>query len=447
MSRFAISRRTALKGIGAAVALPWLEQMGWSEEPKKGKGGRSPIRMAHIYVPNGIVMEHFWAANPKELPKSLTPLKDLISEIIVMRGLDNNVANAEKDGKGGGGHAKPTAAWLTSTIPYRAGAINKVGISVDQLAAQRIGHLTPLQSLELGTEGGGQGSDCDTGFNCSYTANISWRSASSPQTKETKPKQVFQRLFSDNRQGKNAQQQAQEAMLKTSVLDLVMADAAGLKGELGASDQRKLDEYLDSVRDIEVRIQRAGDRGEITLPPDAAALLQQLPEDRPEDFEQHLRLMMDLMVLAFQTDTTRVCTFMTQNDTSGRSYPKLGVSGGHHDLSHHGKDPAKIAAIRAINRHHIELFAHLLDRLAAVPEGDGTLLDHCLLLYGSGIGDGDRHNHDDLPILLAGRGGRVRSGRHLRHDGRVCDLLLGMLVRAGVATDRFGDSEGRPLDL
>ncbi len=448
MSRFRISRRTALKGIGAAITLPLFEQMTWGDEPKKGKAGRSPVRMAYIYVPNGIVMDHFWPANPKELPKSLTSLKDLIADIIVLRGLDNNIANAEKDGKGGGGHAKPTAAWLTSAIPYRAGAINKVGISVDQLAASRIGHLTPLQSLELGTQGGGQGSDCDTGFNCSYTANISWRSASSPQAKETKPKQVFERLFTDARQGRNAQQQAQDAMLKTSVLDLVMEDAAGLKNQLGASDQRKLDEYLDSVRDIEGRIQRAGERGEVELPPEAAALKAQLPDDRPEDFELHLRLMMDLMVLAFQTDSTRVCTFMTQNDTSGRAYPNLGVSGGHHDLSHHGKDAGKLESLQKINQYHIEQYAYLLTKLKAVSEGKGTLLDNCMVAYGTPISDGDRHNPNDLPMLLAGRGGgSIRSGRPLRADGeKLANLHLALLQRMGVPEKSFGDST-KPLDL
>jgi hypothetical protein len=258
---------------------------------------------------------------------------------------------------------------------------------------------------------------------------------------------VFTRLFSDAKQGRTAQQAAQDAMLRKSVLDLVLEDANGLRGDLGVGDQRKLDEYLDSLREVETRVQRASERGVgVELPPEAKEL--KLGDRAPEDFIEHLRLMMDLQVLAFQTDTTRVATLMYTNDTSGRSYPQIGVTGAHHDLSHHGKDPAKLEGLAKINAYHVEQLAYMIGKMKAIPEGKGTLLDNCMVMYGTPISDGDRHNPSDMPILLVGKGGgTIKAGRPLRAEGRpLADLYLAMLARVGAQVDRFGDST-KMLDL
>ncbi|HYE07279.1 MAG TPA: DUF1552 domain-containing protein [Planctomycetota bacterium] len=428
------SRRSVLRGLGACVALPWLESLAWAEDPAAPV--KPPVRLGFFSVPSGIHMADWTPTSGSldALPWILEPAQRHARALMPITGLRH--IHGEANGDGPGDHARETGVFLTGAqIRKTQGTDIRCGVSADQVAAAQIGRHTALPSLELGIEGGGNNGDCDSGYSCAYTSNISWRTPTMPMAKECDPRAVFERLFVDPlaRGGERA------IASRRSVLDLVLADARLLSGELGGSDRRKLDEYLDSVRALETRIERrAADRAAI---PDLA-----LPE-KPKDFPEHVRLMFDLIALAFQTDRTRVVSFMFGNGGSNRSYEHLGLAGGHHELSHHARDPVKVAQIRAINRHHVELFAHLLDRLAAVPEGDGTLLDHCLLMYGSGISDGDRHNHDDLPILLAGRGASVRSGRHLRHDGRVCDLLAGMLGRAGVTADGFGDSEGRPLDL
>ncbi|MBA3845245.1 MAG: DUF1552 domain-containing protein [Planctomycetes bacterium] len=428
------SRRAVLRGLGACVALPWLESLAWAEDP--ASPAKPPVRLGFFSVPNGIHMADWTPAGESlgALPWILEPAQRHAAALMPITGLRH--IHGEANGDGPGDHARETGVFLTGVqIRKTQGTDIRCGISADQVAAAHIGGHTALPSLELGIEGGGNNGDCDSGYSCAYTSNISWRTPTMPMAKECDPRAVFERLFVDPfaRGGERA------IAGRRSVLDLVLADARDLTGKLGGNDRRKLDEYLDSVRALETRIARgAADRAGV---PDLV-----LPE-KPKDFPEHVRLMFALIALAFQTDRTRVVSFMFGNGGSNRSYEHLGLAGGHHELSHHGKDPAKVAAIRAINRHHVDLFAHLLDRLAAVREGEGTLLDHCLLIYGSGISDGDRHNHDDLPMLLAGRGAGVRSGRHLRHDGRACDLLGGMLDRAGVAVGGFGDSEGRPIAL
>jgi hypothetical protein len=438
--RWKISRRTALKGIGAAISLPLLEAMGWAETPKKG-APRAPVRMGFVYVPNGVVVDQ-WIPTAADLSPILQTMGKITQNVLVITGLSNKIAFADPTKGEGGGHARPTAAFLTCTIPYRTGAVNKVGISVDQFAAQRIGHLTNLPSLELGTAAGQIGSDCDTGFNCSYTSNISWRGPNTPMAKEIKPKAAFARLFTDAKQGMTAQQIAQDAMLRKSVLDLVMEDAAALRGNVGVEDQRKLDEYLDSVRELETRIQRASERKEDPNIPPADAPQMKLPDGIPKDYVEHLRLMMDIMVAAFQTDKTRIATFMYSNDTSGRSYPELGVTGGHHDISHHGNNPEKLADLKKINIHHLAQFVYMLEKMKSIPEGKGTLLDNSMIMYGSPISDGDAHNSHNLPILLAGQGGgSIRTGRNLRCEGHtLSNLYLSMLARMGVHVNSFGDS-------
>ncbi len=344
-------------------------------------------------------------------------------------------------GDGGGDHARAMASFLTGRHPRKTdGSELRAGISVDQLAAQSIGRSTRFPSLELGCEGGKNAGECDHGYSCAYQSNLSWQSESTPVAKQIHPRLVFDRLFGSP-DGADA---AQVDRRRKSILDFVAEDARQLHQVLGGPDRRKLDEYLNGVREIEHRISRAQpavDLGGMNYP---------RPLGIPADYEEHLRLMADLLALAFQTDLTRIATFVFANDGSNRSYRTIGVPDGHHNLSHHGGDSAKQQRIRTINRFHVAQLAYLLDKLRSIPEGSGTLLDHCLIVYGSGISDGNAHTHDDLPILLAGRGnGTIKTGRHIRYpkETPLTNLYVSMLDRMGVKVSRFGDSTARLTKL
>jgi hypothetical protein len=435
-----ISRRTVLRGIGTAIALPLLDAM----LPSAGAAPKAPARMAFCYVPNGVNMAEW---TPKadganfELPDVLKPLAPHRQDLLVLTGLTAD--KARPNGDGAGDHARAAAAFLTGAQPKKTGGADiKVGTSVDQFAAQRIGDQTRLPSLELGIEKYQQAGSCDSGYACVYSTTLSWRSASSPVPIEVDPKAVFERLFSAR---PNDPDRDRRNRLRNSVLDSALEDARGLQGKLGGADRQKLDEYLTAVRELEQRIARADKLPPVTPPKGTAK-----PEGIPRELPEHLKLMADLLVLAFRTDVTRVATFMFAREGSNRPYPFVGVSEGHHELSHHQNDPKKLAKIKAINTFHVEQFAYLLGQLKAVKEGDGTLLDHCLIAYGSGNSDGNRHNHDDLPILLAGRGGgTVKAGRHLRYPQNtpLNNLWLALLDRVGAPTDRLGDSTGKLAGL
>jgi hypothetical protein len=435
-----ISRRAALKGLGACIALPWLEAM----TPRTLLGatakGTAPLRMAFLYVPNGINMTEW---TPKEegagfaLTPTLEPLKTFKDDFMVLSGLTADKARPHGDGPGD--HARAMASFLTGRQARKTdGADIRVGISADQVAAEKVGHATRFASLEIGCEGGKNAGNCDSGYSCAYSSNLSWRGESLPMSKEINPKLVFDRLFSTTAAGDG--NQARRDRYKQSVLDFVAEDAKALQSNLGANDQRKLDEYLTGVRELELRIAKA--------PPTVDLGVNKLnrPTGVPKDYKDHVRLMGDLLALAFQADLTRVATFVFANDGSNRSYKDdIGVGEGHHDLSHHGKKKEKLEKIQQINTFHISQLAYLLERLKAVKEGEGTLLDHCMIAYGSGIGDGDRHNHDDLPILLAGKGGgTLKPGRHIRYpkETPLTNLYVSMLDRMGAKVDSFGDSNG-----
>jgi hypothetical protein len=426
-----VSRRAVLRGVGAAVALPLLESLG----PARALGpAEPPFRLAFVYAPNG---KHMAAWTPRrlgadfDLPPTLEPLRDFRDDVLVLSGLAQRRANGNGDGPGD--HARAMATFLTGCQARKTdGDDLRVGVSVDQVAAAAVGGDTRFPSLEVGCEGGLVGGSCDHGYSCAYQTNLSWRTPSSPVAKETDPRLVFERLFGGGPAGRERD--------RRSVLDFVAQDAKDLRGRLGASDRRKVDEYLDGVRAAERRIQRAQ--------PVAAVGPSRLarPAGVPQDYREHTRLLGDLLALAFQADLTRVATFVLGNDGSNRSYREAGVPEGHHDLSHHGGDPDRLAKLQTINRLHVAQFSHLLGRLKAVREGAGTLLDRCLIVYGSGIRDGDRHDHDDLPILLAGRGGgTVRPGRHVRYPPGtpLTNLYLSLLDRLGVRADAFGDSTRR----
>jgi hypothetical protein len=436
MSRSLISRRTILRGLGTALALPYLDVMGpLTAHATEEKPRSIPNRAAFLYVPNGKNMAEWTPAAEGaafELPSILQPLQDAKDQVMVLTGLTAD--KARPNGDGAGDHARALAAYLTGAQPRKTdGTDIRAGISVDQVIAGRIGDQTRLPSLEIGCERGGMAGNCDSGYSCVYSSCVSWRSATNPLPKEVDPKLVFERLFGSGQDAQRARRDAD----RLSILDFVKEDSDSLKKQLGAGDRRKLDEYFAAVRDVEERIERARKLPEVK-PPDIAA-----PRGVPVDYQEHIRLLCDLLVLAFQSDITRVCTFVFANEGSNKPYPFISVSEGHHDLSHHGNDAKKLAKIRDINKFHTTQLAYLLGKLKAVPEGDGTLLDHCMIAYGSGNSDGNQHNHDNLPVLLAGGGcGTLKSGRHLRFpkDTPLNNLWLAMAERMKASVPNLGDS-------
>jgi len=396
-----LSRRTVLRGLGAGIALPWLEAMGpiasWVHANDKTPA--APNRLLWCYVPNGTVI---FSWTPKEegplndLPPILQEVKDFAGDITVLTGLSARAANG-----GGGAHARAMAAFLTGVTPLKTEGTNyRAGVSVDQVAASKIGDQTRLASLEVGTEE--NTGFCDFGYNCVYKGTMSWRSATQPMIKEVRPKLVFERLF-----GGNDANRAKRDALRKSVLDQVREDSKSLASRLGADDRRRLDDYLTAVRDIEQRIERAA-----SFPPLAKPELSIEP-GIPKDYQEHCRLMCDLIVLAFRSDITRIGTFALLNEVSERSFPEHGIKEGHHGITHQAE--RGYPQLTLVNQLHLRQLAYLLGKLKAVKEGSGTLLDHCLIAYGSAISNGASHSNSDLPILLAGNaGGTVKTGRHIR---------------------------------
>jgi hypothetical protein len=438
-----ISRRTVLKGLGTAIALPFLEAMGPTWAIADTGRQAAPKRMAFIYIPNGA---HMAAWTPSAvganfpLPPTLEPLKPFQDQLMVLSGLTLNTARPLGDGPGD--HARAMSAFLTGAHPRKThGADIKIGVSVDQVAARKIGEQTKFPSLEIGCEGGKLAGNCDSGYSCAYSSNLSWRTDSTPNAKEINPRQVFERLFGNQVKGEEDSTRAKRDRYKKSILDFVNEDARKLRFRLGGPDQRKLDEYLSSLREVETRIVRASQLPEAKAPNGLV-----IPGAVPQDYQEHLHLMCDLMVLAFQADLTRIATFVFANDGSNRSYKLIDVPEGHHDLSHHGGNKDKQAKIAKINRFHITQFAYLLEKLRAIQEGDGSLLDNSMIVLGGGISDGNAHNHDELPILLAGKGGgTLKPGQHIRvkKETPLTNLYLGMLDRVGVPTEKLGDSTGK----
>ncbi len=474
-----VTRRTALKGLGTAVALPWLESLGFSAAPPTATSAAGvPKRVAFLYVPNGVNMAEWTPSEVGTLSKltgTLAPLDPFKEHVNVLTGLALDKARANGDGPGD--HARAMSAFLTGRQPRKThGSDIRVGMSADQHLATAVGDNTYFPSLELGIEGGQQSGNCDSGYSCAYSSNLSWRGEKTANAKETNPKAVFDRLFSGNDPKELAAARAKRELYKKSVLDFVADDTKQLNKTLGQGDQQKLDEYLTSVREVEQRIERArkasSERKLDRFKTDLREVEQRIEREaaqrsekarqaksetppkstkgKPDDMslQDHIRLMCDLMVLAFQTDTTRVATFPLANDGSNRNYKIIEVPEGHHDLSHHGSDPKKLEKIKKINTFHIEQVAYLLGRMKSVKEANGsTLLDNMMLVYGSGIGDGNRHNHDDLPILLVGKGGgSISGGRHLvfpkKSDTPLMNLYLAIFERMGAPTNRFGDSTG-----
>ncbi len=420
------------------MSLPMLEAMA---APAAPPAPSLPRRAAFVYVPNGANMADWTPTGlgrEFELPYILEPLAESKNDLMVLSGLAHD--KGRPNGDGAGDHARASATFLTGAQPRKtAGADIKVGVSVDQLIASQIGRHTRFASLELGCDRGQQAGNCDSGYSCAYSYNIAWKTESTPMPPEVDPRLVFERLFSNRHAGESAEIRAKRQKYQKSILDFVLEDAKSLQARLGRTDQRKIEEYLTAVRELELRIQRAAQLG-------PSMVDYSKPTGIPADYAEHIRLMYDLQALAFQTDSTRVITFIVAHDGSNRSYSHVGVADGHHDLSHHGNDAEKKRKIARINRFHMEQFAYFLKKLKSIPEGQGSLLDQCMIVYGSGLADGNAHAHHDLPVLLAGRGGgTIEPGRHVRYakDTPMANLFLSLSDRLGAPLERVGDSSGR----
>ena len=441
-------RRTFLRGLGTVIGLPVFEAMLPSVRAlADGPGATSPDgfpkRMAFVYSPNGANMAQ-WSPNGAgadyELSPTLAPLAAHKADMTVISGLAQRKAFG--NGDGGGDHARASATYLTGCKAKKSASDIHIGISVDQLAANAVGDKTRFPSLELSCDLGQEAGSCDSGYSCAYQFNISWRSETQPMNPEIEPKAAFDRLFGGGSSDESRAARLQRERQNKSVLDFVLDQTRGLEKNLGANDRRKLDEYLTAIREVEKRIDQNGRMP----PPVPAGAVGNLDADYT--FERHMRLMFDIMTLSFQTDSTRIATFLVSHDGGNRPYPFAGVSAGHHSTSHHGGNPEKLRLLAKIDQWHTTQFAYFLDKLKAVKEGSGTLLDNCMVIYGKGISDPQAHDHANLPTILAGGGGgTITPGRHI-HVGEtpMTNLYMALLDRMGVHTDHFGDSTGK-LDV
>ncbi len=443
ISRKHISRRTLLRGFGTAVALPMLDSMLPALAAPATLARKTPRRLAFVYVPNGIIMQDWTPTafgSSFDLPRVMKPLEPVRKKMLVLSGLTHNTGRALGDGPGD--HARAASTFLTGVHPRKtAGADISLGISADQIAANAIGKDTRFASLELGCEGGRQAGNCDSGYSCAYSNNISWRSNTIPNPPEINPRLVFERMFGNADPSESPEARVRREQLNKSILDYVMEDTRTLQAKLGPTDNRKLDEYLTSVREIELRIENAERAAK------SAGPLPQMekPDGIPDNYAEHSRLMFDLMTIAFRADLTRVTTFMMAREGSNRPYREIGVSEGHHGLTHHRLNAEWIEKITRINEYHVTQFAWWLRQLDAIPDGDGTLLDNMMIIYGSSISDGNRHTHHNLPIVLAGgAAGTLKPGRHIRYakETPLTNLYMSMLDRMGVQPGSIGDSNG-----
>ncbi len=439
ITRRHLPRRTFLKGMGAAIALPMLDAMTPALALPRVKA--SPLRLAFTYVPNGVTMAEWTPVGSGaafELSRILKPLESFRRDVVVISGLAQRNGNALGDGPGD--HARAAASYLTGVHPRKtAGADIQNGVSVDQIAARHLAAETRFASLELGCDDSRTVGNCDSGYSCAYTNSLAWRAPATPMPPETNPRLVFERLFGDIDTSLTPEARARRLRYRRSILDLVGERTRELATDLGPSDRRKLDEYLSSIRDIEQRIAKAEQ--------DLTGLTPTIdkPTGIPVLYADYINLMFDLQLVAFQTDSTRVVTLMMGREGSMRTYPEIGVPDPHHPLTHHRGNAEWIERVTKVNAMHMELFAGFLSKLKATPDGDGTLLDHSIVVYGSGLSDGNRHTHEDLPVLLAGRGGNLAAGTHVvcPKGTPMTNLYLTLLDRVGVREESLGDSTGR----
>jgi uncharacterized protein DUF1552 len=436
-----LHRRTFLRGMGAAIALPALDAMTPAFASAATRAAAAPRRLAFMYVPNGVTMLDWTpktAGSSFEFTRILKPLEAFRDDTLVLTGLSHK--NGAALGDGPGDHARAGASYLTGVHPRKtAGADIQNGISVDQIAAQHLAGQARFPSIELGCDDSRTVGNCDSGYSCAYTNSLAWRGPATPMPPETNPRLVFERLFGDIDTSVSPETRARRLVHRRSILDLVTQRTTQLMADLGPSDKRKLDEYLSSIREIEVRIVKA-EQDMTGLTPTIDK-----PTGVPVLYADYVNLMCDLQLVAFQTDSTRVVTMMMGREGSMRTYPEIGVADPHHPLTHHRNNPEWIEKVTEINALHMELFAGFVKKLKATPDGDGTLLDHTLLVYGSGLSDGNRHTHNDLPVVVVGGGGDLRLGRHVVYpkDTPMTNFYLTLLDRMGVHEETIGDSTGR----
>jgi hypothetical protein len=438
ITRKHLSRRTLLRGVGVSLGLPLLDSMVPAQTPLARTAATSKSRLSCIYVPHGATMDKWTpAADGKgfEFTEILAPLEKLRDRVSIV----SNLAHPAAGGVGsdaGADHARSAAVFLSGVHPEQ-GSIH-VGTTIDQIAAQRIGQDTPLPSIELSIEE--VALSCGSGYACAYSNTISWKTPTTPLPMENNPQVVFEKLFGD---GSNNADRLARKQQSRSLLDSVMDQVASLQRELPASDRTRLGEYRDDVREIERRIQKAENQipADLTLP--------EAPVGVPESFDEHFKIMYDLQVLAFRAEITRVATLMYARDTSGAVYPQSGIRDGFHVASHHSNNRANMDKFALINKYHVEMLAYFLDKLKSTPDGDGNLLDHSMVLYGSSMSNGNQHDHDPLPVVLAGgASGQLNGGRHMTYAPHtpMSNLLLSMLDKLSIQSDKHGDSTGK-LDI
>ena len=442
ITKKSLSRRTVLRGLGATIALPLLDGM----VPAFGAVGQTAVRrLGVVYVPNGM---NIWNWTPTtegasfELSPILKPLAPFRDQVVVLSGLANSAADPLPN-EGTGDHVRAQTAFLTGAHAKKTEGLDLfAGMSMDQIAAKEFGRQTQLASLELALENNETAGGCENGYSCAYTGTLAWSSPTTPLPMETNPRAVFERMFGA---ADSTDRQVRLARIREdrSVLDSVIAELADLERGLGVPDQRKLTEYLDAVRDLERRIQKAEEQSDRELP------TVEQPQGVPAAFDEYAGLQFDLMALAYQTDLTRVATLLMAREQSTRTYPEIGVPEPHHPVSHHQNRPEMLEKLAKINTYHVTLFAQFLEKLRSTPDGDGTLLDHVVILYGAGMSNPDAHIHYDLPVLLAGgAAGQIKGGRHLRFAERtpMANLHRTVLEKMGIPVERFADSTGK-VDL
>jgi len=444
ITRKALARRTFLRGMGTTVALPFLDAM----VPALATAAqtRPPVRMGFVYVPNGIIMGGWnpdYEGRLASLPRILKPLEPFKDDLLLLGNLTHNNGRALLDGAGD--HGRCCGSYLTGVQPRKTVMDIKAGISCDQVVANRIGGETRFPSLEVGLEDSRQAGDCDSGYSCAYTNNLAWKSETQPLPPVLDPRALFERLFGDGAELTPAER-ARRDRFRRSVLDFVTEDTHRLERGLGPTDRRKLDEYLSSIREIEQRMEKAA-KDNAQIDPGMPK-----PYGVPADFAEHFKLMSDMITIAFQADLTRVLTFLVTREGTSRPYREIGIPDGHHPLTHHRNDPALIEKVTQINAYHLKQFAGWVEKLKSIREGDGTLLDNCMLVYGAGLSDGNRHLHEDLPTVMVGNGGGyLKTGRRIvyRKETPMCNLFLTMMDRMGVHQEYFGDATSRieGLDL